>query len=198
MFLITYILPTLIMFALTVSPSMSLSEINGRLDLVSELLEHDQLREETMSALRRTTDVLRLLQRFAIGKGDADDLLALAKTIQIVNQIAGMMNVHMQSQKSAIDSLPPSLPLRTLIDRLDLDSPSKLATRILEAIDEEGLSQQHMAEEAEAVGVVELAEQVVEGDEPKSKTAKSAKASAQKAAMISELNAGEFWIMRRR
>jgi DNA mismatch repair ATPase MutS len=186
------------MFALTVSPSMSLSEINGRLDLVSELLEHDQLREETMSALRRTTDVLRLLQRFAIGKGDADDLLALAKTIQIVNQIAGMMNVHMQSQKSAIDSLPPSLPLRTLIDRLDLDSPSKLATRILEAIDEEGLSQQHMAEEAEAVGVVELAEQVVEADEPKSKTAKSAKASAQKAAMISELNAGEFWIMRRR
>jgi DNA mismatch repair ATPase MutS len=168
------------------------------LDLVSELLEHDQLREETMSALRRTTDVLRLLQRFAIGKGDADDLLALAKTIQIVNQIADMMNVHLQSQKSAVHSLPQSMPLRALIDRLNLYSPSKLATRILEAIDEEGLSQQHMAEEAEAVGVVELAEQVVEADEPKSKAAKSAKASAHKAAIIAELNAGEFWIMRRR
>jgi DNA mismatch repair ATPase MutS len=177
---------------------MSLPEINGRLDLISELLEHDQLREETMSALRRTTDVLRLLQRFSIGKGDADDLLALAKTIQIINQILNMMNTHLPSQKSAIDSLPSSLPLRALVDRLDLDGPSKLATRIMEAIDEEGLSQQHLAEEAEAVGVVELAEQVVEADEPKSKTAKRGKASAPKAAVVAELNAGEFWIMRRR
>jgi DNA mismatch repair ATPase MutS len=198
MFFIMYILPTLTMFALTVSPSMSLSEINDRLDLVSELLEHDQLREEIMSALRRTTDVLRLLQRFAIGKGDADDLLALAKTIQIVNQIENMMNTHLSSRKSAVSALSPSWPLRTLVDRLDLDGPSKLATRILEAIDEEGLSQQHMADEAEAVGVVELAEQIVEADEPKSKTAKSARTSAQKAAVVAELNAGEFWIMRRR
>jgi len=173
---------------------MSLSEINSRLDLISELLEHDQVREETMSALRRTTDVLRLLQRFSIGKGDADDLLALAKTIQIVSQIVNMMNTHLPSKKSAMDSLP----LRALVDRLDLDGPSKLATRILDAIDEEGLSQQHMAEEAEAVGVVELAEQIAEAEEPKTKTSKRGKASTQKAAAPAELNAGEFWIMRRR
>lgn len=198
MFRITYVSLTLTMFSLTVSPSMSLSEINGRLDLISELLEHDQLREETMSALRRTTDVLRLLQRFSIGKGDADDLLALAKTIQIVNQIVSMMSTHLLPQKSATDSLHSSLSLRALVDRLDLDGPSKLATRILEAIDEEGLSQQHMAEEAEAVGVVELAEQIIEADDPKSKTAKRGKTTAQKAAVVAELDAGEFWIMRRR
>lgn len=186
------------MFPLTVSPSMSLSEINSRLDLISELLEHDQVREDTMSALRRTADVLRLLQRFSIGKGDADDLLALAKTIQIVSQIVHMMNTHLSSQKSATDSPPSSLPLRALVDRLDLDGPSKLASRILDAIDEEGLSQQHMAEEAEAVGVVELAEQIAEAEEPKTKTAKRGKATAQKAAAAAELNAGEFWIMRRR
>ncbi|KAI4730761.1 hypothetical protein E4T49_01251 [Aureobasidium sp. EXF-10728] len=180
-----------------VSPSMSLPEINSRLDLVSELLEHDQLREDTMSALQRTTDVLRLLQRFSIGKGDADDLLALAKTIRIVNQIVGMMNTHLPSQKSAIDTPSSSLPLRALVDRLDLDGPSKLATRILEAIDEEGLSQQHLAEEAEAVGVAELAEQIVEADEPQTKSTKRGKASAKKAAVVTELNAGEFWIMRR-
>lgn len=177
---------------------MSLPEINGRMDLTTELLEHDQVREDTMSALRRTTDVLRLLQRFSIGKGDADDLLALAKTIQIVSQIANMMNTHLSSRKSATDSPPSFLPLRALVDRLDLDDPSKLASRILEAIDEEGLSQQHMAEEAEAVGVVELAEQVAEADEPKTKTTKRGNASAQKAPVVAELNAGEFWIMRRR
>lgn len=177
---------------------MSLSEINGRLDLVTELLEHDQLREETMSALRRTTDVLRLLQRFSIGKGDADDLLALAKTIQIISQIVSMMNTHLPQQKSSIESLSSSLSLRALVDRLDLDGPSKLATRILEAIDEEGLSQQHLAEEAEAVGVAELAEQIVEAEEPQVKPTKCGKAGVRKAAVVADLNAGEFWIMRRR
>ncbi|KAG9762293.1 muts domain V, partial [Aureobasidium melanogenum] len=180
-----------------VSPSTSLPEINGRLDLITELLEHDQLREETMSALRRTTDVLRLLQRFSIGKGDADDLLALAETIQIINQIVNMMNTQLPQHKGDVDSFPSSLSLRALVDRLDLDGPSKLATRILEAIDEEGLSQQHLAEEAEAVGVAELAEQIVEAEEPQVKPTKSGKASFRKAAVVAELNSGEFWIMRR-
>ncbi|KAG9915383.1 muts domain V, partial [Aureobasidium melanogenum] len=180
-----------------VSPSMSLPEINSRLDLITELLGHDQLREETRSALRRTTDVLRLLQRFSIGKGDADDLLALAKTIQIINQIVNMMNTHLPQHKGDVDSLSSSLSLKALVDRLDLDGPSKLATRILEAIDEEGLSQQHLAEEAEAVGVAELAEQIVEAEGPKAQPTKSGKASVRKAAVVAELNAGEFWIMRR-
>ncbi|KAH0280224.1 muts domain V, partial [Aureobasidium melanogenum] len=179
------------------SPSMSLPEINGRLDLITELLEHDQLREETMSALRRTTDVLRLLQRFSIGKGDADDLLALAETIQIINQIVNMMNTQLPQHKGDVDSFSSSLSLRALVDRLDLDGPSKLATRILEAIDEEGLSQQHLAEEAEAVGVAQLAEQIVEAEEPQAKPTKSGKASFRKAAVVAELNSGEFWIMRR-
>lgn len=177
---------------------MSLSEINSRLDLVTELLGHDQLREETMSALRRTTDVLRLLQRFSIGKGDADDLLALAKTIQIINQIVYMMNTHLPQSKGDIDCLSSSLPLRALVNRLDLDGPSKLASRILEAIDEEGLSQQHLAEEAEAVGVAELAEQIVEAEATRSKPTKNGKATVKKAAVATDLNAGEFWIMRRR
>ncbi|KAG9948969.1 muts domain V, partial [Aureobasidium melanogenum] len=180
-----------------VSPSMSLPEINGRLDLITELLEHDQLREETMSALRRTADVLRLLQRFSIGKGDADDLLALAKTIQIINQIVNLMNTHLPRQKDNVHSLSSSLSLKALVDRLDLDGPSKLATRIIEAIDEEGLSQQHLAEEAEAVGVAELAEQIVEAEEPQAKPTENGKASLKKAAVVAELNAGEFWIMRR-
>ncbi|KAG9680628.1 muts domain V, partial [Aureobasidium melanogenum] len=173
------------------------AQINSRLDLITELLGHDQLREETRSALRRTTDVLRLLQRFSIGKGDADDLLALAKTIQIINQIVNMMNTHLPQHKGDVDSLSSSLSLKALVDRLDLDGPSKLATRILEAIDEEGLSQQHLAEEAEAVGVAELAEQIVEAEGPKAQPTKSGKASVRKAAVVAELNAGEFWIMRR-
>ncbi|CAD0024982.1 unnamed protein product [Aureobasidium pullulans] len=122
-----------------------------------------------MSALRRTTDVLRLLQRFSIGKGDADDLLALAKTIQIISQIVDMTTgpLSIQTNSSSTTS-----SLRALIGRLDLAGPLKLADRILEAIDEDGLSQQHLAEEAEAVGVAELAEQIAEAEEPQTRSTK--------------------------
>ena len=176
---------------------MSLTEINGRLDLISELLEHDQLREETMSALQRTTDVLRLLQRFSIGKGDADDLLALAKTIQIVNQIVDMMSGYLPQQDIAVDTNFSPSSLRSLIDRLDVDGPSKLASRILETIDEDGLSRQHLAEEAEAVSIAELAEQIVETDESQTQPPKRGRSNTKKAAVVADANPSEPWIMRR-
>ncbi|THZ10624.1 hypothetical protein D6C95_00423 [Aureobasidium pullulans] len=171
-----------------VSPSMSLPVINARLDLVSELREEDQLREETMSALRRTTDVLRLLQRFSIGKGDADDLLALAKTIQIISQIVDMTTGPLSIQTNSSSTISS---LRALIGRLDLAGPLKLADRILEAIDEDGLSQQHLAEEAEAVGVAELAEQIAEAEEPQTRSTKRGKSSTKKPAVVTDLNAGD-------
>ncbi|KAI5273242.1 hypothetical protein E4T47_03421 [Aureobasidium subglaciale] len=162
-----------------------------------------------LHAIRRTTtksgarllnqrlDILRLLQRFSIGKGDADDLLALAKTVKIINQIVDIVNAHVPPQTRTTDSSSSSMQLRALVDRLDLDGPLKLASRILDAIDEDGLSQQHQAEEAEAVGAAELAEQIIETDEPESKLTKRGKASAKKTVVVPDLNTGEFWIMRR-
>ena len=60
---------------------MSLSTINGRLDLVEEMLEYPQLRQDVMTLLRRTFDTLRLVTKFTLGRGDADDLVELSKTI---------------------------------------------------------------------------------------------------------------------
>lgn len=174
---------------------MSLSVINDRLDLVSELLEHDRLRDEIMSALRRTTDVLRLLQKFSIGRGDADDLIALAKTVKVIGQIVDVVNERQLTKRKIANTMTSSL--RSLADRLDLEGPSKLANRILEAIDEEGLSQQHLAEEAEAVGIAELADQIVRADEPQSKLMKREKATSKKTT-VADVDPGEIWIMRRR
>jgi DNA mismatch repair ATPase MutS len=179
---------------------MSLSVINERLDQVSELLEHEQLCEEIMSALQRTTDVLRLLQRFSIGRGDADDLLALAKTVRIVGQIVALMNDHVPEHQELVNTstnASSSSSLRLLVDRLDLDGPSKLASRILDAIDEDGLSQQHLAEEAEAVGIAELAEPIIETEDSRDKPAKRGKSDGKKNTVGADLNSGEFWIMRK-
>lgn len=171
---------------------MSLSVINARLDLVTEFLEHDQLREEVMSALQKTSDVLRLLQKFSIGKGDADDLLALAKTVQIIDHIHDKLNFHLDMTRKENGELRQ---LAWLKSQLDMQEPTKLAARILDAINEDGLSQKHLVEQAEVADMAELAEQVEQEEEAESKITKRGK---KKSPAPAEPIPGEIWIMRRR
>lgn len=147
-----------------------------------------------------------MLQRFSIGRGDADDLLALAKTIEVVNQVSAVIRDRLQHEK-ALDTNPgvgqPErvYPLGAVLDRLEVEEPSKLAVRILKAIDEDGLSQQHEAEQAEAAGFVELAQQAVALDEEEPKPPKRSKTAPSKpvaaSVKLSEQDTGEIWIMRR-
>ena len=109
---------------------MSLDIINQRLDLVEGLKQKVALRESLVGLLRRTFDTWRLVQKFSIGRGDADDLLELSKTIQITQEVAQLLE-HETSSGATFDAL---------IRCLSLDGPRRLAKRISEAIDEEGLS----------------------------------------------------------
>jgi DNA mismatch repair ATPase MutS len=123
-----------------VSPSLSLSIINNRLDLVQEFLYQDALREHITALLRNTFDTFRLLQRFSIGKGDADDMLSLAKTISGMQQISDVLHDHIiANQDQALDNAPeePSkAPLMELscfwdiLSRFNLDGPMKVAKSI--------------------------------------------------------------------
>jgi len=76
---------------------MSLSVINERLDLVEEMLEYPQLRQDLITLLRRTFDTLRLVQNL-IGRGDADDLVELSKTVLTTSDIANLVNAHSSSR----------------------------------------------------------------------------------------------------
>ncbi|GAB7354100.1 hypothetical protein MBLNU459_g4667t2 [Dothideomycetes sp. NU459] len=185
-----------------VAPSMSLSVINSRLDLVAEMLQNQEIREEVMQLLRRTSDTLRLLQRFSIGRGDADDLLALAKTIEIVVRVSAIVRDRLL--EGPVASIAPgkrqSNSLWAVLERLEIVEPSRLATRILEAIDEDGLAQQHEAEEAEAATFIQLAEQVAAADVEGSQPLKGNKSASPRPAVpekMSEPDSGEIWIMRR-
>ena len=73
------------------SPSMSLQVINARLDVVTLLLRYRALREEIMSLLRRSYDSQRLVQKFSLGRGDADDLISLLRTIEATSAIASLL-----------------------------------------------------------------------------------------------------------
>ncbi|KAF2858740.1 DNA mismatch repair protein Msh1 [Piedraia hortae CBS 480.64] len=119
-----------------VAPSMSFSVINNRLDLVQEFKENDAMREDIRALLRRTADIRRLLQKFSVGRGDADDLLALAKSIDVMTEITDVV-------RGSGDGTAATL---AAVSRLDMEGPSKLARDIQKAIDVDGLNQSLVAE----------------------------------------------------
>jgi DNA mismatch repair ATPase MutS len=189
---------------------MSLEEINQRLDLVSEMLSHPVLRHDTVTLLRRTFDSLRLVQKFSFGRGDADDLLSLSRTIQITSQIAAIMKEHINEVRkepennSVTDKTSIARPtrgrdcFRDLLDRLQLEGPNEVAERVFEAIDEDMLDVQHRIEDNEAAAMVELAEEVL-SDAGEEQKLKGVPKNVKKAATSTNRDgfSDDIWIMRR-
>jgi DNA mismatch repair ATPase MutS len=184
-----------------VSPSLSISVINNRLDLVQELRDRDIIRENIQTLLRRTYDTSRLLQRFCIGKGDADDMLGLAKTIAVVQQISDLVQTEGATIKPSQEEsqIPEMSCLRCLFERLDLTGPMKVAKSILSTIDEEGLSRKHQAEIEQATESETMAEEVMNADAAGIEPPKLARrASKQAAATAAPGNSEQdIWIMRK-
>ncbi|EGO52306.1 hypothetical protein NEUTE1DRAFT_71749 [Neurospora tetrasperma FGSC 2508] len=167
------------------APSTSLSVINSRLDLITRFISNPDLSDAITVLLHRSHDTQRLVQKFALNRGDADDLLRLASTIKATEDIVN----HLKSTISSEDNNPEEDDCLTkLIERISLEQPLKLAKRIWDAIDEEGLVQQHQLEDSETGEMLALAQEIVkdEGTEedgrallPKGATAKSNRARAE-------------------
>lgn len=135
------------------APSTSVDVITGRQDLVARFFESPDLCDLIVTLLRRSHDSQRLVQKFALGRGDADDLIHLASTIQATADI-----VHLLEKATAETS---SRCLATLTKRIRLQEPRTLARRITDAIDEDGVELQHEAAESEASHMMALAEGIV-------------------------------------
>lgn len=140
------------------SPSASVPEIEGRLNLVTAFLNDVLFREDIVQLLQRSFDAQRLVQKFSLNKGDADDLICLARSIEASKAVQAILEHQVRQSDSTAES--SSLAISTLSMRLDLNGPAQLAQQILEAIDESGLDQKHRLEEDEAASVAALAQQV--------------------------------------
>ena len=182
---------------------MSLSIINDRLSLV-EILLAEPLRDDITSLLRRSSDTLRLLQKFSIGKGSADDLIALARTMAITYDISTVLEQHLRDIRKARGKKTPGHGLEILdalsglLTRLDTKGPSRLAQLITNAIDEDGLSQQHLAEEAETVAISEMmGRSTLEGG-LQDGTKQTKKVVSRSSSSTIEEERGDIWIMRKR
>ena len=130
---------------------MHLSAIDSRLDLVERFSEDAPFRYEIQKLLRRTFDTSRLLTKFSLGRADADDLLGLSKSINTTTDISECIKRFRSNNDDLDEGSSPngSNTVLDLLERIDIETPSILANRITDAIDEEGLSEQWLSESNE-------------------------------------------------
>ncbi|KAJ3496123.1 hypothetical protein NLG97_g2887 [Lecanicillium saksenae] len=172
------------------APSTSTDIIIARQDLVARFIQSPDLRDLIITLLRRSHDSQRLVQKFALGRGDADDLIGLANTIQATADIVNLLD-----QASA---KPSSECLVALTKRIDLHEPLLLAGRITEAIDEDGIVLQHEAADSEASEMMALAEGIVAAEGSAEDASSLPKTKKKRPTSIKEYYAedNEAWIMK--
>lgn len=171
------------------SPSTSTEVITARQDLVARFIQSPDLRDLIITLLRRSHDSQRLVQKFALGRGDADDLIGLANTVQATADILHLLE---QSAHESSDCLA------TLGKRMDLRDPLALARRITEAIDEDGLVLQNEAADSEASQMMSLAEDIVAAEGSAADASSLPKSKKKRPTSIKEHYAedNEAWIMK--
>jgi len=150
------------------------------------MLNNELLLERVKVLLKRSHDSHRLLQKFAFGRGDADDLLALASTVFAAQDLV-MTLIQDSTERDCV---------RAMVNRIQLDGPNLLAARIKDAIDEEGIEQQHQIEEDEADEIKALTQAIITSEGSKEDTAPKTK--KKKATGIRDYysDGGEAWIMK--
>lgn len=176
------------------SPSTSLDVIEARQDLVARFIEAKDLSDSMVILLRRSHDCQRLVQKFAMGRGDPDDLLGIANTIRAAEEIANLLK-----EASLKENEPSSMDcFASLASRMDLGEPLKLAQRIRESIDEEGIAQQQAVEDSEAEQMMALAQDIASSEGSQGSSIVLTKEKRKKASSIKELYGedNEPWIMK--
>lgn len=187
------------------SPSMSLQVINARLDIVSVFLQDQALREEITDLLRRSYDSQRLVQKFSLGRGDADDLISLLKTIEATSAIASLLETHSTLSEAGPETgslnRKHRLSLQSLRSRLWLEEPKALAARIADAIDEDGLTESHRVEETEKADIISMAQEVLEKEGSSEDQAAMTHLSRSKVKQKPSTDQGgkeeDFWVLRK-
>ncbi|KAF4123560.1 DNA mismatch repair ATPase MutS [Geosmithia morbida] len=169
------------------SPSTSLDVIKKRQDVVAHFIDSPDIRDSIINLLQHSHDSQRLVQKFALGRGDPDDLLGIAYTIRATKDIVALLEED-QHQDC----------LKSLTSRINLDEPLKLAARIRDAIDEEGILNQHEMEESTAGQMMVLAENIVSSEGTQEDASSLPKGRKKRPASLKEHYAedNESWIMK--
>jgi DNA mismatch repair protein MutS len=105
-------------------PSMSLTEIQGRLDAAHFFLENRNLREQTRERLKAAGDPARCLSRLLLGRGGPRDLAQLSRALKEGEKlIAGFAKDPLNA---------PPAPINRALDALSLAQNPELARLVQE------------------------------------------------------------------
>ncbi|EFR02103.1 DNA mismatch repair protein mutS [Nannizzia gypsea CBS 118893] len=187
------------------APSASLGVINERLDLVSLLLEDEDLRENIMRLLKRSYDTQRLVQKFSLGRGLPDDLICLSRAIHASKEIKSILEQKfpaVESKTTAGADFSSYISILPLLNRFSLHGPGELSQKIQDSIDEEMLLQKQRVEEDAAADDSALAHDVLisEGSaadlNAMPKRVKDSKGDGSKGASGPDSPSDTAWIMR--
>ncbi|EWC48063.1 hypothetical protein DRE_02642 [Drechslerella stenobrocha 248] len=140
------------------SPETSVRVINDRLNLVEHFIQSPRLLESVRQKLNLTHDSQRLVQKMSLGRGDADDLVALARTILGTQHIVSRMNETLPTRSESLQVV------QNLLGRVS--QLTDLADTIISSIDENGLMLRHTIEDMKAAEITQLAEVVEKGGMP--------------------------------
>lgn len=133
-----------------------------------------------------------------MGRGGPEDLLALANTIIATHELVFILQQAGREANARATSLDTDC-LESMITRIHLEGPLEFASRIKEAIDEDGITQQHRIEDDEAREMVALAQGIVSSEGSSEDIANMAKSSRKKKPMSLREHYAEnndTWVMK--
>lgn len=123
------------------APSTDLKEIEARQSMVTLFFKQTLFRANVISKLGAVHDISRIVQRFALGRGSALELVYLARTIKVVDDLQLTLDTE------AVKSKANAKILETYLK--NYSSLTTLSSTILEDLDEEALMQTIRAEQEE-------------------------------------------------
>ncbi len=105
-------------------PLLKIPAIQERQQAVSCLVQTTALRNNLAESLRKAGDLERLLARFATGRANARDALAILNSLRVVNEIKTLLQEEIDAQLSACrEALQPLPDLNTELDRAIMENP---------------------------------------------------------------------------
>jgi DNA mismatch repair protein MutS len=105
-------------------PLRNAKKINSRLDIVSDLYNHKQLRETLKNLLNSCSDMERLIGKIVTGRANGRDLNSLKNALSIVPKIKQSINesstIHLKSRFTKLFGLPDIV---NLIEKAIVEEP---------------------------------------------------------------------------
>ncbi|QLL32787.1 hypothetical protein HG536_0D03090 [Torulaspora globosa] len=131
-------------------PSLDLKEIQDRQSMVQFLRNNSEVRENVIEMLKTVHDIPRILQKFSFGRGEALELMQLARSIQTAVKLRTYLQEQVTSSSKKTRNIVSSLAERIAFQ-------DALTNEVIENLNERNLAetQKQQEEQGDKAGEIE-------------------------------------------